>query len=172
MASGYTEQIFTTDNTKLVAVLLTFGAKLSRHMPLEWVNVFKDRADYIESRRNPNYKSKVVVTFNIDLLSTNVKAIAEAYHHGENNEDKFTSLVNGSGLDSALVAELLKLHSFAVVSACREALEAREYLVSLMKQVPDSAKWNHVHGTGRGQFARFGRNASKETVADMLDKIK
>ena len=166
----YTEQIFTTDNTKLAAVLLTFGAKLCRHMPLEWVNIFPNRAAYIESRRNPAYKSKAVVTFNIDLLSTNVKAIAEAYH-GETNEDKFTSLVNGSGLDSALVAELLKLHSFAVASACREALEAREYLVSLMKQVPDSAKWNHVKGAGAGRFARFGRNASKETIAGLLEKI-
>jgi hypothetical protein len=167
----YTEQIFTTDNTKLAAVLLTFGAKLCRHMPLEWVNIFPNRADYIESRRNPAYKSKVVVTFNIDLLSTNVKAIAEAYH-AKSNEDKFTQLVNGSGLDSALATDLLKLHSMAVASACREALEAREYLVSLMKAVPDSAKWNHVRGTGAGQFARFGRNASKETVAGLLDKIK
>jgi hypothetical protein len=167
----YTEQIFTTDNTKLAAVLLTFGAKLCRHMPLEWVNVFKDRAAYIESRRNPNYKSKVNVTFNFDFKSADVKAIAEAYH-AETNEEKFTELVRGSGLDETLANDLLKLHSMAVASACRESLEAREYLVGLMKAVPDSAKWNHVHGTGRGQFARFGRNASKETVADMLDKIK
>src|ERR1700747_2408883 len=166
----YTEQIFTTENTKLAPGFLWLGAQRVRHMPLEWVNYFPRRSAYIESRRNPAYKSKVVVTFNIDLLSTNVKAIAEAYH-AKSSEDKFTQLVNGSGLDSALATELLKLHSMAVASACREALEAREYLIGLMKAVPDSAKWNHVRGTGAGQFARFGRNASKETIAGLLEKI-
>src|SRR5258707_787939 len=61
-------------------------------------------------------------------------------------------------------------HSANVVQCCREVLEAREYLMSILKLVPRLAKPIVVFGKGT-RFAKFGGNASKETQITHLDNL-
>jgi hypothetical protein len=168
----YTEQSFTTDKVDLVAILLTFGATLCSHMPLEWVDIYPSVRAYLDALHGRIPKPDPFITFNVDLQSTNLKAILEAAN-ATKNEDKFSELVKSSGLAPELVLELLKLHSFAVASACREALEWREWLLEQKKTlVPDRAKWVQVRGHGAGECARFGYGTSEEKRFELLEEIQ
>jgi hypothetical protein len=173
MENGHTESLLVTDNTKLAAVLLAFGTRLRRHQPLTWVNIFQSVAAFLAYRRSPatNNKPQVNVSFNFEPDGVDVKGIIKTFGSQESAEDAFSTLVQSAGLDSGLVKKLLAAHSKAMVQACREALEAREYLVrEHMKKFPESAKVNRVQGPGK-TFAAFGVQASKETIAEQLNKI-
>jgi hypothetical protein len=168
----YTEQSFTTDNVDLVAILLTFGAALCSHMPMEWVDIYPNVEAYLDALHGRIPKAEPFITFNVDVGSTNIKAILEAAN-ATKNEDKFTDLVKSSGLDPDLVLKLLKLHSFAVASACREVLEWREWLEEQKKTlIPNRAKWVQVRGPGAGQCARFGYGTSAEKRFELLEDIQ
>jgi hypothetical protein len=168
----YSEQSFTTDKVDLVAVLLTFGARLWHHMPLEWVDIYPSVDAYLDALHGRIPKPEPFITFNVDLQSTNVKAILEAAK-ATKNEDKFSEVVRTSGIQPELVTELLKLHSFAVASACREALEWREWLLEQKKTlVPNRAKWVHVRGRGAGECVRFGYGTSAEKRFELLEDIQ
>jgi hypothetical protein len=167
---AYYESIFTTDNTKLAAVFLTFGAPLRKHLPLEWVEEYPSKEAYIDALRNPMHQPKRIVSFNFVTEGVNVDAIAESYND-QNAQEKFVKLVRESGLDPKVIDKILEAHSRAVGSACREALEAREYLIQRIKTFPNTAKWIQVRGKGKGQLARFGYITSKEMRADLLSKI-
>jgi hypothetical protein len=169
--SAYREHLFTTDNTKLAAVFLVFGAPLRKQLPLEWVEEYPSKEAYIDSLRNPMHQPRRVVTFNFEVKGVNVEAIAESFN-SQTAEDKFVDLVRSSGLDDAAINKILEAHSRAVGSACREALDAREYLIKHMKAFPDTAKWIQVRGRGRGQVVRFGFVTSKEMRQDLLSKIE
>lgn len=167
---GYAESLFTTDNTKLAAVFLMFGAPLRKHLPLEWVEEYPSKEAYVASLSNPMQQPKRIVTFNFETAGVNVEAIAQSFNNQDAGE-KFVELVRSSGLDSKAIDKILEAHSQAVGSACREALEAREYLIQRMKSFPNTAKWIQVRGKGRGQLARFGYVTSKEMRQDLLSKI-
>jgi hypothetical protein len=173
MENGHTERLLVTDNTKLAAVLLTFGAQLRRHQPLTWVNVFESVNAFLAYRRNKGAsKPKVNVSFNFEPDGVAARAIIETFGSKKSAEDGFTVLLQSTGLDSELVKKLLAAHSMAMVQACREALEAREYLVKEhMKKFPESAKVNQVQGKGKGEMAMFGTQASQQTIAEQLNRI-
>jgi hypothetical protein len=166
----YTEQSFTTDKIDLAAVLLTFGAVLCSHMPLEWVDIHPSLQAYLDALHGRIPKPKPLITFNIDFKSAAVKTILEAAN-ATTNEEKFSAAVKGSGLAGELVTALLELHSFAVASACREALEWREFLLERKAAFPDKAKWVQVKGPGAGEFVRFGYGTSEEMRARLLEEI-
>jgi hypothetical protein len=169
--NGYTERLLVTDNTKKAAVLLTFGAQLRRHQPLTWVNEFASKDAFLAYRRNPANKPRVNVSFHFEPDGMDAKGILKAYDT-TGAEDEFNALVKSLGLDSEMLKTLLALHSKAAVQACREALEAREYLVKEhMQKYPESAKVNMVRGKGK-TFAMFGTQASKQTIAEHLSKIE
>jgi hypothetical protein len=172
MENGHTERLLVTDNTKLAAVLLAFGTRLRRHQPLTWVNIFQSVAAFLAYRRNPAAnKPEVNVSFNFEPVGVDVKAIIGTFDSKKSAEDAFSALLQSTGLDPGLVKKLLAAHSMAMVQACREALEAREYLVKEhMKKFPESAKVNRVCGPGK-TFAAFGVEASKETIVEQLNKI-
>lgn len=170
--NGVIERLLVTDNTKMAAVLLTFGAHLRRHQPLNWTNEFESKEAFLAYRRNPqNTKPRMTVSFNFEPDGVDAKAVIGAYE-GSGAEDIFNGAISALGLDPGKVERLLALHSKAVVQACREALDAREYLIKEhMSKYPESAKVIRVKGKGKGQSAMFGAQASKETIAEQLSKI-
>ena len=170
-ANGYTERVLVTDNTNKAAVLLTFCAQLRRHQPLTWINEFASKDVFIAYRRNPAKKPKINVSFHFEPDGVDAKGILKAYDT-TGAEAEFNALVKNLGLDPETLKKLLALHSKAAVQACREALEAREYLVKEhMKKYPENAKVNMVRGKDK-TFAMFGTQASKATIAEHLSKIK
>ena len=177
MEIAYREQILTTSNTKLAAVLMMFGARLRKMLPLEWIDEFSDRAAFIAAwdcakhqLRDAAKRPKTTVFFNFEPDGIDARAITKAFG-SETAEEEFTRLLNDSAIDEQTRARLLAAHSSAVAANAREALLAREYLISLMRAVPESAKWNQVRGSGKGSFARFGKGATKETIVEQLSKI-
>jgi hypothetical protein len=171
MASGiYTEQIFTERELKRAAVLLTFGARLCSHMPLEWVYEYPSLDAYLKALHD-HTSVKPTITFNFDLNGADVRAIVEAYD-GKDSEDKFVQAVKSAGLDPKVEKEILLLHSKAVAENCRECLDGCEYLIERRQAFPSTAKWIQVRGRGRGEFVRFGYDTSKEMRADLLNKIR
>jgi hypothetical protein len=169
-ALAYTEQIVTTSNTKLASVLVMFGGRLRKVLPLEWIDEWANKADFISWRKTQLPKPKTTVFYNFEPGSVDAGGIGAAFV-SDFAEEEFTNLVNDSAIDEATRTKILSAHSKAVAANARETLAAREYLMGLMKAVPESAKWNQVRGPGKGQFARFGKQATKETIADFLSKI-
>jgi hypothetical protein len=170
-ANGYTERVLTTNDTRKAAVLLAFGTHLRRHQPLTWICEFPDKTAFFAYRRNPAKKPKMNVSFHFEPDGVDAKGIIKAYDT-TGAEDEFNALVKSLGLDTDTLKNLLALHSKAAVQACREALEAREYLVKEhMQKYPESAKVNMVRGKDK-TFAMFGTQASKETIAEHLSKIE
>src|ERR1700751_2884445 len=97
--NGYTENVFTTTNTKLAAVVLTFGAKLQQHMPLEWVDVYASKADYLAHRRDPRRNTpKARVSFNFEPVGFDLRAFAAGYENTA-ADDEFSELTANLGLE-------------------------------------------------------------------------
>jgi len=170
MQLAYHEQILTTSNTKLASVLMMFGARLRKVLPLEWIDEWPDKAAFIAWRKTQEPKPKATVFFNFEPAGLDARAIAEAFE-SKFAEEEFTNLLNDSGMSEETRAKLLAAHSKAVAANSRETLTAREYLMGMMRAVPETAKWNRVRGKGKGQFAQFGKQATKETIAEYLSKI-
>lgn len=167
---AYREQILTTSNTKLASVLVMFGGRLRKVLPLEWIDEWPDKAAFITWRKTQEPKPKTTVFFNFEPAGLDARAITEAFE-AKFAEEEFTNLLNDSPMGEDLRAKLLAAHSKAVASNARETLAAREYLMSMMRAVPETAKWNRVRGVGKGQFAQFGKQATKETIFEYLSKI-
>jgi hypothetical protein len=172
MEGSYTEKILRIPDRNRAAALLAFGAHLQSHLPLEWVEEFESKAAYLawrKDRTNPKLQPQVVVTLNFVPDEINAKEITEAYE-AEGAEDRFLAQVKGLGLEDAVLQEVLALHSRALVSVVREALDSREWLIERMAQCPENAKWIRVKSTGP-LCGLFGKLASAEKIADVLDSI-
>ncbi len=167
---AYHEQILTTSNTKLASVLVMFGGRLRKTLPLEWIDEWPDKSAFIAWRREQSPKPKTTVFFNFEPAGLDARAITDAFE-SEFAEEEFTNLLNDSGMAEETRAKLLAAHSKAVAANARETLAAREYLMNMMRAVPETAKWNRVRGAGKGQFAQFGKQATRETIAEYLSKI-
>ena len=171
--NGYHEEALSTTNTKLAAVLLLFGAKLRKQVPLEWSYVHKSRDNFLRNLQNPNdSKPKARVIFNFENGTVPAAEIVKAF------EKDFESL--NSVLEDTLkpLTDLQKQAIRDAVSGvmaciCREVLEKREFLVDLIKSVPEDSKWDEVHvGDGsRTPFVKMGKNSSAELRARMLSKL-
>lgn len=165
--TGYKEETLTTSNTKLAAVLLMFGAKLRRHLPLEWVDLHETREAFLKYLEGSNgQKPKQCVTWNIEntiparqIIDAYEKDLAGLYAELE-------MAIEGGQKDTIKDA-----CSRVIARAAREALEQREFLVKLLKSVPQSAKYDEVHNGSKVPFVKIGKNSSPELRAKMLTKL-
>lgn len=170
MENGYQEQTLTTTNTKLAAVLLVFGAKLRRHLPLEWADLHETREAFLRYLQNPKSSPpKECVTFNFEY-SVPATQIIKAY---EKDLDVLyaeleTALEGVSEHQKNVIRDAC---SKVIARAAREALEQREFLVKLLKSVPQSAKYDEVHNGSKHPFVKIGKNSSPELRAKLLARL-
>jgi len=168
--SNYTEQILTTNNTKLAAVLLVFGAKLRRHLPLEWIDLHETREGFLRYLKNPNSsKPKQCVVWNFEN-SLPAREIIGAYEKDLDTLQAELDLAL-AGLSEQQRDMIRDAISRVLARACRDALDKRQYLVEILKSVPQSAKYDEVHNGARIPFVKIGKNASPELRAQLLSKL-
>lgn len=172
MDLNYNEELLTTANFKLAAVLLVFGLKLRQRLPLEWNDIYPDKKAYWENRIDPKQsKPHPHVAFNFEVRELGrerVQQIVEAYESAE-AEEEFTRTLDGLSLKER--ETIAVAHSRAIAQACRECLAAREYLAHLLRTVSNDFKWDVIKGNGAGEMVRIGKNCSEELRNEFLGKI-
>lgn len=123
---SYNEELLTTTNTKLAAILLIFGVKLREHSP--W------------NRIGPRQ-----VAFNFEVREVGKEKIQRIIEAFESEEKDFEFRKTLGGLSPQQRLAILAAHSRVTARMCRECLEAREYLVDLIFSVSSSnSKWDHA----------------------------
>jgi hypothetical protein len=174
--AGYQEAFFRTDKIKVAATFLAFGARLRIHLPLEWNDCFESKEAYLQyledirsvpPKKNPRGQPKKRIIFNFEPGACPATEIEAAFSDRQ-AEEKFAALL-GDHLTGADLAAVLSAHAHAVASACREVLEAREYLAELMKECPEDAKLDAFFDNGR--VVKIGKCASDELRAEFLAKV-
>ena len=170
MENGYQEQTLTTTNTKLAAVLLVFGAKLRRHLPLEWTDLHETREAFLRYLENPaSSKPRQCVIWNFEN-SVPAAQIIKAYE--KDLDVLYAELERAlAGLSEHQKNVIRDTCSKVIARTAREALEQREFLVKLLKSVPQSAKYDEVHNGSKVPFVKIGKNSSPELRARMLAKL-
>src|SRR5260221_10492959 len=169
-SSNYQENLFSTTNPKLAAALLLFGFRLNHpSQPLEWSLEYPSKEAYIKSRKDPKIKPVEKVAWIFSYCPTRPADIFRDFN-SKDSEQKLEQVLDKWVTDPKAKLEIKAAHSANVVQCCREVLEAREYLMSILKLVPRLAKPIVVFGKGT-QFAKFGGNASKETQITHLDNL-
>jgi hypothetical protein len=166
---NYSESTLSTTNTKLAAVLMLFGFKLKQHQPFEWNDEFASKELYFKSRKDRSIKPTVKVTWNFEVAGVNAREIVTAFS-AKDQDVRFNQLVDEVVTDPKLRAEVKAAHSAAVTQGAREVLDHRDFLIRLFREIPELGKWIVVFND-RGQYARFGRNASIETQTQLLSRI-
>ena len=165
--SGYRDEVLTTNNTKLAAVLLVFGAKLRRHLPLEWVDLHETREGFLKHLEGANgSKPKQWVTWNIENTIP-ARQIIEAYEKDLGNLYAELEAAIEAGQKDAIKDACSRV----IARACRDALDKRQYLVDILKSVPQNAKYDEVHNGSKTPFVKIGKNASAELRAALLSKL-
>lgn len=164
------EELLSTTNTKLAAVLLMFGVKLRQHQPLEWNDIYPNKAAYWENKIDPKRcKPHSQVTFHFEVKEFGreaIQKIVEAYEL-DRAESEFDKVLEGLNNQE----KIQMAHSRAVARACRESLEAREYLVHLIFSVSEDCKWDIIKGNGSGEVVKLGKNCSDELREEFLARI-
>lgn len=167
----YQETVLFTDNTRLAAVWMVFGAALLRNCPLEWIDLHRSREAflrYLEDPTNPEYQPKPKVTFNFQEGNIPSKEITKAFESDYDQLDsKFEALLDG--LSEKDKEEIRAAVSSLIARACHEVLLKREELVRLIKRVPHNAKFDKI--ISGGKLVRLGKNCSPETRAHYLSKL-
>jgi hypothetical protein len=168
--NGYTKETLTTSNTKLAAVLLVFGARLRRHLPLEWTDLHETREAFLRYLENSSVsKPKQCVVWNFEN-SVPAAEIVKAYE--KDLQALYADLEKAlEALDDQQKNVIRDACSKVIARAAREALEQREFLVKLLKSVPQSAKYDEVHNGSKVPFVKIGKNSSPELRARMLAKL-
>jgi hypothetical protein len=83
-------------------------------------------------------------------------------------EEKFSEALKSHAPKATLIAA----HGVALSAACAEAIRARLYLVSLMRDLPQIAKWDVIEGDGGGcEMVRFGKEAGDRMRAEWLSRL-
>ena len=163
----YKEEVLQTSNTKLAAVFLLFGARLRKENPLVWCDEHQSREAFLRKA-----KPRTKVTFNFENGGIPATQILKAY------EKDLSSLY--ASLESALATmseaqrnAVRDAVSRVIARACREVLEKREFLIELIKSMPEDSKWDQIHaGNGsRIPFVRMGKQCSPEVRAHYLAKL-
>ena len=142
--------------------MLTFGGKLCKHNPLEFCEIYENKESY-----EAGFPPKNVASFHFETSRMPYKNLTDAYDD-ELAEDKFFRTLQG--LDEPKKQLILAAHSFAVARACREALDHRDFLVKLVKSVPERAKYEIVKGNGAA-VVKFGKYAKEELKDEFLNKL-
>jgi hypothetical protein len=170
---GYREEVLSTTNTKLAAVLLLFGARLRHKVPLDYSYVHESRKNFIQHKKNENVsRPKKRVAFNFENGTLPAREIVKAF------EGDIESLQAELEIAIESVPEHQKnlirdIISKITARLCREVLEKREFLVNLINSVPEDSKWDVVQ-VGDGSttpFVKMGKNSSPELRARMLSKL-
>ena len=165
--SGYRDEVLTTNNTKLAAVLLVFGARLRRHLPLEWVDLHETREGVLKYLEGANgSKPKPCVTWNIEN-TVPARQIIKAYE--KDLGDLYAELE--AAIEAGQKDAIKDACSRVIARACRDALDKRQYLVDILKSVPQNAKYDEVHNGSKTPFVKIGKNASAELRAALLSKL-
>jgi hypothetical protein len=83
-------------------------------------------------------------------------------------EEKFAEALKSHAPKATLIAA----HGAALSAACAEAIRARLYLVSLMRDMPQIAKWDVIDGDGGGaEMVRVGKEAGNRFRAEWLSRL-
>jgi hypothetical protein len=159
------ERVLSTSDLKLAAVLLLFGLKLKQHQPFDWTEEFETKEQYFQSRENYRVKGTPKVTWNFEPGGADAHAIFKAFNN-ENAEAELDSVLEQLP-DSK---EIRVKHSAVITRAAREVLEHLEFLITLKGKIPPNGKWVVVRNA-KGQCAKFGKNASLETIEEVLSRI-
>jgi len=170
-AQSYKEACLATDNTRLAAILMVFGAALRLKCPLEWVDVHQSRESFIrhqEDPANPEFQPKPRVTFNFHSESIPAREIIDAFQadYVVLNAEFEDTLVS---LPQDVKNAIRDAVSILLVRACHETLLKREFLVKQLKRVPENAKWDHIQEGHR--CVRIGKISSQELRAELLSKL-
>lgn len=168
---NYQEFVLATDNTRLAAILLIFGAKLRKSCPLEWIDLHRSRESYLknlEDPSDPEYQPKPKVTFNFDHNGIPAAQIVKAFGDDfEKLNSDFEALIFSLSPDQR--DQIRALVSQLITRACHEALLKREELVRLIKRVPRNAKFDQISSGKR--LVRLGKNCSPELRSHYLSKL-
>jgi hypothetical protein len=156
-----TENLLTTNNTKLAAILMVFGGKLYNSPPLEWCDLYESKESYFAGE-----KPKRCISFNF-YASVDFRSIVDAYNDPKAEQRFIDSL---EGLDEGKKQKILAAHSGSIARICRECLEHRKFLLELMNSVPNEAKWEQIKGRTK-PMVRFGKNSSIEFKDEFLSKL-
>src|SRR6266478_2361224 len=139
---SYQESLISTKNTKLAATLMVFGFQLKRHQPFEWNNEFASKELYFRSRKEHAIRPTAKVSWNFENSGTDPRAVFTAFS-SKDADKEFDALVEAE-VPEPIRLKLKAAHSAVLAQACREALEHREFLVRLLHQIPEDAKWTLV----------------------------
>jgi hypothetical protein len=156
-----TENLLTTNNTKLAAILMVFGGKLYNSPPLEWCDLYESKESFFAGE-----KPKRCVSFNF-YPTIDFRNIVDAYNDPKAEQRFIDSL---EGLDEGKKQKILVAHSGSIARTCRECLEHRKFLLELLNSVPNEAKWEQIKGQNK-QMVRFGKNSSAKLKDEFLSKL-
>jgi hypothetical protein len=168
MIVPYSEEVLTTSNSKLAATLLAFGAVLRPHNPTFVAHEYKYDDLKWRKWKDPNPPKRVFFNF---IRNADASAIAQAFesNSAENQFDAFLTDKLSAVLPAEQITKLRALHSAAVAQGCREVLEKREFLVSVINTTPGDARWQVIRKS-KDQFVIAPLNATKETLEKLIPK--
>jgi ABC-type transport system substrate-binding protein len=168
MQIPYSEEVLATSNSKLAATLLAFGAALRPHNPTFVAHEYKYDDLKWKKWKDPNPPERVFFNF---IRNASASAIAQAFESGtaENQFESFLTEKLSSILAPEQMTQLRALHSAALAQGCREVLEKREYLVSVIKATPNEARWMVIRKS-KDQFVIAPLNATEELLAKLIPK--
>jgi hypothetical protein len=168
MILPYSEEVLSTSNSKLAATLLAFGAALRTHNPTFVAHEYKYDDLKWRKWKDPNPPERVFFNF---VRNASASAIAQAFESdsAENQFESFLTEKLSPAVPPEQMAQLRALHSAALAQACREVLEKREYLVSVIKATPKEARWMVIRKS-KDQFVVVPLNATEELMAKLIPK--
>lgn len=171
VAAPYSEGVLATDNTRLAAIMMVFGAQFSQ-CPMEWVDYHASQESFIRNQENPadeKYRPRPQVTFNFQSDTVPAKEITAAFQADYVVlEAEFENIL--AELSQETQNAIRDAVSRLIVRAAHEALKKREFLVTQIKRMPENAKWDHVTGKS-GKCVRMGKCSSAELRAEFLAKL-
>jgi hypothetical protein len=168
MILPYSEEVLTTSNSKLAATLIAFGATLRPHNPTFVAHEYKYDDLKWRKWKDPNPPERVFFNF---IRNANASAIAQAFESdsAENQFDSFLAEKLSSVLPPEQMTQLRALHSAAVAQGCREVLEKREYLLSVIKAMPKDARWMVIRKS-KYEFVIVPLDATEELMTKLIPK--
>jgi hypothetical protein len=148
------ERIFTTTDMRLAVILLIFGSKLRRCLPLEWTDIYSSVDAYLENLEYPlQQKPKTRIIFNFELVNL-PEQLAKEIRDGKDLAIIISELIDQDGRDALLAA---RQHLYDLITLARD-------------ERPD-AQWDLIKGSGAGELVTFGKRADLELQAEFLGKL-
>ena len=170
MEAGPQVKQVTTEDHRLAAVLMLFGAALETGGggPLVWI----EETTAQELRQNPDHPRKTThIAIKLSAVP-HAQAIAEAFaQRGQDRTwEAFLRDEIAPKVAPGVLAQLKQLHANVVAQGCGEAFAHHDRLAQLRKSMPAHVKITRIRGDGVHSVL-WGENASAETKAEYLEKI-